>query len=67
MIKRYHNDVIYVFSRFPVASLTFVEYLPDVIGESFAICVTSFAISFAIAKILADKHNYVVDPNQAGV
>lgn len=49
---------------FPVASVAFVRYVPDVIGESFAICVTSFAISFAIAKILADKHNYVVDPNQ---
>ncbi|KAK3730766.1 hypothetical protein RRG08_015683 [Elysia crispata] len=61
-----HNvDIIgHIPKGFPVASLTFIEYVPDVIGESFAICVTSFAISFAIAKILADKHNYVVDPNQ---
>ncbi|CAL1537496.1 unnamed protein product [Lymnaea stagnalis] len=49
---------------FPAASLTFVKFLPDVIGESFAICFTAFAISFAISKILADKHNYIVDPNQ---
>ncbi|KAH9504783.1 hypothetical protein Btru_061948 [Bulinus truncatus] len=49
---------------FPKVSLTFVKYLPDVIGESFAICFTAFATSFAIAKILADKNNYMVDPNQ---
>ncbi|XP_035825356.1 prestin [Aplysia californica] len=49
---------------FPTASLSFMKYMPDVIGESFAICFTGFAISFAVAKILADKHNYVVDPNQ---
>lgn len=33
-------------------------------GKSLAICLTAFALSFAIAKILADKHDYVVDPNQ---
>ncbi|CAG5134604.1 unnamed protein product, partial [Candidula unifasciata] len=49
---------------FPAVSFTFVKYLPDVIGESFAICFTAFATSFAISKILADKHNYIVDPNQ---
>lgn len=51
-------------NRFPAVSFTFVKYLPDVIGESFAICFTGFATSFAISKILADKHNYIVDPNQ---
>ncbi|BFZ10678.1 hypothetical protein BsWGS_13717 [Bradybaena similaris] len=49
---------------FPGFSVSFVKYLPDVIGESFAICFTAFAISFAIAKILADKNDYTLDPNQ---
>ncbi|RUS81144.1 hypothetical protein EGW08_011085 [Elysia chlorotica] len=63
--KEHKVDVIgHIPTGFPVASLTFIKYVPDVIGESFAICVTSFAISFAIAKILADKHDYEVDPNQ---
>ncbi|GFR77833.1 solute carrier family 26 member 6-like [Elysia marginata] len=63
--KEHDVEVIgHIPKGFPVASVTFMQYVPDVIGESFAICVTSFAISFAIAKILADKHGYVVDPNQ---
>ncbi|KAI8771844.1 prestin [Biomphalaria glabrata] len=63
--KQFDVEVIgHIPKGFPTASLAFVKYLPDVIGESFAICFTAFATSFAISKILADKHNYIVDPNQ---
>ncbi|KAL8602849.1 hypothetical protein ACOMHN_056343 [Nucella lapillus] len=48
----------------PGIDLTMLRYIPDVLGEAFAICFTAFALSFAIAKILADKHDYVVDANQ---
>ncbi|XP_059150596.1 prestin-like [Physella acuta] len=63
--REFNVEVIgHIPKGFPTASLTFVKYLPDVIGESFAICFTAFATSFAISKILADKHNYIVDSNQ---
>lgn len=48
----------------PKMDLTVLRFLPDVLGEAFAICFSAFALSFAIAKILADKHGYVVDANQ---
>ncbi|XP_025107910.1 solute carrier family 26 member 10-like isoform X2 [Pomacea canaliculata] len=48
----------------PSVDLTVLRFLPNVMGKSLAICLTAFALSFAIAKILADKHDYVVDPNQ---
>ncbi|XP_070193359.1 prestin-like [Littorina saxatilis] len=48
----------------PNVDLTVLRFLPDVLGEAFAICFTAFALSFAMAKILADKHDYVVDANQ---
>ena len=47
--------------------LTVLRFLPDVLGEAFAICFTAFTLSFAIAKILADKHDYVVDANQVSL
>ncbi|ESO82306.1 hypothetical protein LOTGIDRAFT_134793 [Lottia gigantea] len=48
----------------PPLNIDNLKYVPDLIGESFAICFTAFAISFAMAKILGDKHNYEVDANQ---
>ncbi|KAK6177022.1 hypothetical protein SNE40_015212 [Patella caerulea] len=48
----------------PPLNVEQLRFVPDLIGESFAICFTAFAISFAMAKILADKHNYEVDANQ---
>ena len=54
------------FFRFPLADLGFLQFFPEVIGEAFTITVTAFAISFAVAKILADTHSYNVDANQVG-
>ncbi|XP_041349983.1 solute carrier family 26 member 6-like isoform X3 [Gigantopelta aegis] len=39
-------------------------YLSDVISDAFAIGIVAFAISVSMAKILAKKHDYDIDPNQ---
>ncbi|XP_041347224.1 solute carrier family 26 member 6-like [Gigantopelta aegis] len=48
----------------PSVDIAMLRFAPELVGEAFAICFTAFAISFAMAKILADKHNYTVDANQ---
>ncbi|XP_076469168.1 solute carrier family 26 member 6-like [Babylonia areolata] len=63
--EEFHVEVIGDIPRgLPKVDLTMLRFLPDVLGEAFAICFTAFALSFAIAKILADKHDYAVDANQ---
>lgn len=63
--EQFHVEIIGDIPRgLPRVDLTVLRFLPDVLGEAFAICLTAFVLSFAIAKILADKHNYVVDANQ---
>ena len=53
--------------RLPSINIDNLRFAPELVGEAFAICFTAFAISFAMAKILADKHNYTVDANQVRV
>ncbi|XP_071083395.1 prestin-like [Haliotis cracherodii] len=48
----------------PKPDVTKLRFFPELIGEAFAICFTAFAISFSMAKILADKHFYEINPNQ---
>ena len=39
-------------------------YLSEVVSDSIALGIVAFAISVSMAKILAKKHDYDIDPNQ---
>ncbi|XP_050412379.1 prestin isoform X2 [Patella vulgata] len=49
---------------FPVPALNQFRFLPDVISDAVAIAIVAFVISVSMAKILAKKHDYEIDPNQ---
>ncbi|XP_052105599.1 solute carrier family 26 member 6-like [Mytilus californianus] len=48
----------------PPMEVTHLGYIWDVIGDSFAIACISFAISYSMAKILAERNDYKINPNQ---
>ncbi|CAG2193140.1 unnamed protein product [Mytilus edulis] len=48
----------------PPMEVTHLGYVWDVIGDSFAIACISFAISYSMAKILAERNDYKINPNQ---
>lgn len=48
----------------PAPRLPPSEHLGSLIVDAFSIAVVAFTISVSMAKILAKKHNYTVDPNQ---
>lgn len=47
--------------------VTHLGYVWDVIGDSFAIACISFAISYSMAKILAERNDYKINPNQVWI
>ncbi|CAC5411725.1 SLC26A6 [Mytilus coruscus] len=48
----------------PPMEVTHLGYIWDVVGDSFAIACISFAISYSMAKILAERNEYKINPNQ---
>ena len=54
---------LYSFCSLPDPTSPF-QHLDDVFLDAFALSVVVFAISISMAKILAKKRNYEVDPNQ---
>ncbi|XP_055881917.1 prestin-like isoform X4 [Biomphalaria glabrata] len=48
----------------PVPNLNAFNYISDVIADSIAVAIVSFAISVSMSKIFAKKHNYAIDSNQ---
>ena len=44
--------------------VTHLGYIWDVFMDAFSIACVSFAISYSMAKILADRNDYKVNPNQ---
>ncbi|WAR25029.1 S26A2-like protein [Mya arenaria] len=51
-------------SGLPVPTVHHFRYIPEVLGDGLTIGFIAFAISFSMAKILADKHGYRVNANQ---
>lgn len=50
--------------RIPSPKVQQFLYIKDVITDSIAVGIVAFAISISMAKILAKKHDYEIDPNQ---
>ena len=48
----------------PSPELPDVGMMPGLIGDAFTITIIGYVVTLSIAKILADKFNYSVDPNQ---
>ena len=48
----------------PSPELPDVSMMPGLIGDAFTITIIGYVVTLSIAKILADKFNYSVDPNQ---
>ncbi|KAL4226719.1 hypothetical protein ACF0H5_014699 [Mactra antiquata] len=51
-------------SGLPRPSLENFRYVPEVLGDGLTIGFIAYAISFSMAKILADRHGYRVNANQ---
>ncbi|KAL3853834.1 hypothetical protein ACJMK2_017335 [Sinanodonta woodiana] len=48
----------------PNASVFHLRYVTEVLGDGVVIGIVAYTISYSMAKILADKHNYRINPNQ---
>ncbi|KAL3841688.1 hypothetical protein ACJMK2_019798 [Sinanodonta woodiana] len=48
----------------PAPSVSQLVHIPDVIEDAVIIAIVVYAVSISMAKILAEKHNYSIDPNQ---
>lgn len=53
--------------RFPQPQLPALHLLPQVLGDTVALTFVAYAISVSLAMIYAEKHHYVIDPNQVCV
>ncbi|XP_053145329.1 solute carrier family 26 member 10-like isoform X2 [Hemicordylus capensis] len=49
---------------FPQPQLPALHLLPQVLGDTVALTFVAYAISVSLAMIYAEKHHYVIDPNQ---
>ncbi|KAM6468801.1 solute carrier family 26 member 10-like [Liasis olivaceus] len=49
---------------FPQPQLPALHLLPQVLGDTVALAFVAYAISVSLAMIYAEKHHYVIDPNQ---
>uniref|UniRef100_A0A8D0AX75 Solute carrier family 26 member 10 n=1 Tax=Salvator merianae TaxID=96440 RepID=A0A8D0AX75_SALMN len=49
---------------FPQPQLPALHLLPQVLGDTVALTFVAYAISVSLALIYAEKHHYVIDPNQ---
>ena len=54
------------FSRLPAPTVGYFRYVPEVLGDGLIIGFIAYAISYSMAKILADRHGYRVNANQVG-
>ena len=48
----------------PSPELPDIGMMPGLIGDAFTITIIGYVVTLSIARILADKFNYSVDPNQ---
>ncbi|KAK3579410.1 hypothetical protein CHS0354_029718 [Potamilus streckersoni] len=48
----------------PSPSVFHLRYVAEVLGDGVVIGIVAYTISYSMAKILADKHNYRINPNQ---
>ncbi|XP_045165867.2 solute carrier family 26 member 6-like [Mercenaria mercenaria] len=51
-------------SGLPEPSISNLQYIPEVLGDGLTIGFIAYAISYSMAKILADRHGYRVNANQ---
>ncbi|XP_042304967.1 solute carrier family 26 member 10-like isoform X2 [Sceloporus undulatus] len=49
---------------FPQPQLPALHLLPQVLGDTVALTFVAYAISVSLAMIYAEKHHYIIDPNQ---
>ncbi|XP_066473950.1 solute carrier family 26 member 10-like [Tiliqua scincoides] len=49
---------------FPQPQLPALHLLPQVLGDTVALTFVAYAVSVSLAMIYAEKHHYVIDPNQ---
>ena len=50
--------------RLPEPTISHFKYVPEVIGDGLTIGFIAYAISYSMAKILADRHGYRINANQ---
>ena len=50
--------------RLPEPTVSHFKYVPEVIGDGLTIGFIAYAISYSMAKILADRHGYRINANQ---
>ena len=48
----------------PSPELPDLNMMPGLIGDAFTITIIGYVVTLSIARILANKFNYTVDPNQ---
>ncbi|KAK3583259.1 hypothetical protein CHS0354_011145 [Potamilus streckersoni] len=48
----------------PAPSVTQLVHIPDVIEDAVIIAIVVYAVSISMAKILAEKNDYAINPNQ---
>lgn len=61
---KYDQNLFFPSSRFEPPLAPDVQIFQETAVDAFPICIVGFAVAFAVAKVYAVKHDYVIDGNQ---
>lgn len=62
--EKYDQNLFLPATRFEPPLAPNVQIFQETAIDAFPMCIVGFAVAFAVAKVYAVKHDYVIDGNQ---